>query len=99
MFVCCFWRKNVFLRVFISSLSVVRYIEEREREVRSRNVFMIVFNGSMEYRVCVCDASLMGKERNKETKWSYERVEKAARVVGLARDHVRRSLAKVVFAV
>ena len=41
-----FWQRNVFLRVFISSLGVVRYIEERE--VRCRNVFMIVFNGSME---------------------------------------------------
>ena len=60
---------------------------------------MIVFNGSMEYLVCVCAASLVGKERSKETKWSYERVEKAARVVGRARDYVRRSLAKVVFAV
>ena len=44
----------------------------------------------MEYRVCVCAASLVGKERSKETKWSYERVEKAARVVGRARDYVRR---------
>ena len=26
----------------------------------------------------------------KETKWSYERVEKAVRVVGRARDYVRR---------
>ena len=33
MFVIVFRRRNVFLRVFISSLSVVRYIEEREREV------------------------------------------------------------------
>ena len=60
--------------MFISSLSVVRYIEERE--VRSRNVFMIVFNGSMEIRVCVCAASFVGKERSKGTKWSYGRVEK-----------------------
>ena len=60
---------------------------------------MKVFNGSMEYLVCVCAASLVGKERSKETKWSYERVQKAAHVVGRARDYVRRSLAKVVFAV
>ena len=40
-----------------------------------------------------------GKERSKETKWSYERVEKAAHVVGRARDCVCCSLAKVVFAV
>ena len=44
----------------------------------------------MEYRVCVCAASLVGKERSKETKWSYERVELAACVVGRARDYVRR---------
>ena len=59
----------------------------------------IVFNGSMEYSVCVCAASLVEKDRSKETKWSYERGEKTARVVGHARDYVRRSLAKVVFAV
>ena len=53
----------------------------------------------MEYRVCVCAARLLGKERSKETKWSYERVEKAVRVVRRARDYVRRSLAKVAFAV
>ena len=48
----------------------------------------------MEYRVCVCPASLVGKERSKETKWSYEIVEKAARVVERARDYVRRMLQK-----
>ena len=53
----------------------------------------------MEYLVCVCAASLVGKERSKETKWIYERVKIAARVVGLARGYVRRILAKVVFAV
>ena len=36
---------------------------------------------------------------SKETKWSYEKVEKAARIVGRARDCVRRSLAKAMFAV
>ena len=51
---------------------------------------MIVFIGSMEYRVCVCAASLVGKERSKETKWSYARVVCTARVVGRARDYVRR---------
>ena len=51
---------------------------------------MIVFNGSMGYRVCVCAASLIGKERSKETKWSYDRVEKAAHVVGRERDYVCR---------
>ena len=44
----------------------------------------------MEYWVCVCAASLMGKERSKETKWSYERVEIAECVVGRAKDYVRR---------
>ena len=36
---------------------------------------------------------------SKETKWRYEKVEKAARIVGRARDCVRRSLAKFLFAV
>ena len=36
---------------------------------------------------------------SKEAKWSYEKVEIAAWVVGHARDCVRRSLAKVLFAV
>ena len=53
----------------------------------------------MEYWVCVCAVSLVGEEISKETKWSYEKVEKAARIVGRARDCVRRSLAKVLFAV
>ena len=57
------------------------------------------FIGSMENVVCVCAASLVEKERCKETKWSYEKVEIAACVVGRARDCVRRSLAKVMFAV
>ena len=33
---------------------------------------------------------------SKETKWRYDRVEKAARVVGRARGCVRRSLAKAM---
>ena len=49
---------------------------------------MIGFISSMEYRVCVSAASLVGKERSKETKWSYERVKIAACVVGSARDYV-----------
>ncbi len=36
---------------------------------------------------------------SKEAKWSYEKVEKAARIVGRAKDCVRCSLAKVLFAV
>ena len=43
----------------------------------------------MEYLVCVCAASLVGKERSKETNWSYEKVEIAASVVGHTRDYVR----------
>ena len=35
----------------------------------------------------------------KETKWRYDRVEKAARIVGPTRDCVHRSLVKVLFAV
>ena len=50
----------------------------------------------MENRVCVCAVSLVA---SKETKWSYEKVEKAARIVGRARDCVRRNLAKVLFVV
>ena len=59
----------------------------------------IVFIYSMEYLVFFCAASLVGEVVSKETKWSYEKVEKAARIVGRARDGVRRSLAKVLFAV
>ena len=53
----------------------------------------------MEYLVCFCAASLVGEKLSEETKWSYEKVEKAACIVGRARDCVRRSLAKVLFAV
>ena len=59
----------------------------------------IVLFGSMENVVWVCAASFVEKERCKETKWRYDRVEKAARIVGRVRDCVRRSLAKVLFAV
>ena len=53
----------------------------------------------MEYLVCFCAASLVGEEISKETKWRYDRVEKAAGTVGHARDCVHRSLAKVMFAI
>ena len=36
----------------------------------------IVFICSKEYRVCVCAASLVEKERSKGMKWRYDRVEK-----------------------
>ena len=48
----------------------------------------------MENVVCVCAASLIGKV-SKETKWRYDRVEKAVHIVGCVRDCVRCSLAKV----
>ena len=54
----------------------------------------------MEIVVCVCAARLgVSKIVSKETKWSYEKVEKvemAACVVGRARGCVRRSLAKAM---
>ena len=53
----------------------------------------------MEYRVCTYAASLVGKERSKETKWSYERVEIAVCVVGRAREVRSQNVAKVIFAV
>ena len=58
----------------------------------------IGFICSMEYLVCICAASLVGKERSRVTKWSYENVEIAARIVGRARDCVRLELTKVMFA-
>ena len=59
---------------------------------------MKVLIGSMENRVCVCAASLVGKERSKETKWSNERVEIAASVVGRTREVCSQYVAKVMFA-
>ena len=55
----------------------------------------------MEYRVClcVCAASLVEKERYKETKWRYDRVEKAACIVGRARELCSPYGAKVLFTV
>ena len=53
----------------------------------------------MEYLVCFCAASTIGEVVSKETKWSYEKVEKAVRIFGRARDCVHRSLVKVLFAV
>ena len=59
----------------------------------------IVFNCGMEYLVCFCAASLVEKERSKETEWSYEKVEIAACVVGRAREVCSQYAAKVMFAV
>ena len=72
----------------------------KKQDADSRSVFLgIVFIYSMEYLVCFCAASLIGEVVSKDTKWSYEKVEKVARIVGRARDCVRRSFAKVLFAV
>ena len=59
---------------------------------------MNAFNGSIEYRFYVSAASLVGKERSKEMKWSYERVEIAACVVGRAREVCSQYVAKVMVA-
>ena len=90
---------SCFLIKFVvpSLIVVVRYIKEKVQDVRSRNMFLrIVFICSMENVVCVCAANLEGKVVSKETKWSYE---KAGCIFGRARDCVRCSLAKVLFAV
>ena len=81
------------------SLVVVRYIKEKVQNVEVEMFLGIVFIFSMEYLVCSCATSLIGEVVSKETKWSYEKVEKSAHIVGRARDCVRRSLAKVLFAV
>ena len=62
-------------------------------------MFVVSFYWLVEYRVCVCAASLVEKEISKETEWSYGRVEKAARIVGRVRDSIHRRLAKVFFAI
>ena len=59
----------------------------------------IVFNCSMEYLVCVCAASPIGEEISEETKWSYEKVEIAACVVGRVREVCSQYVAKVTFAI
>ena len=53
----------------------------------------------MEYCICFCAACLVKRKDIKETKWRYDRVEKAPGIVGRARDCLRRSLAKGLFAV
>ena len=78
------------------SLKLVRYGKEKVQDVEVEMFLRIVFICSMENVVCVCAASLVV---SKETKWRYDRVVKAARIVGRARDCVRRSLAKAIFAV
>ena len=62
-------------------------------------VLGIVFIYSMDYLVCFCAASLVGKVVSKETKWSYEEVEIAACVVRRAREVCSQYVAKVLFAI
>ena len=69
------------------------------QDVEVKMFLGIGFNGSMEYIVCVYAASLMGKERSKETKWSYKKVEIAACVVGHAREVCSQYVVKVMFAI
>ena len=66
---------------------------------KSKCFYDSFFICSMEYLVFVCGKVSWKKERCKETKWRYDRVEKAERIVGRARDCVHRSLAKAMFAV
>ena len=69
----------------------------KKQDADSRNGFLrIVFICSMENVVCVWAESLVV---SKETKWKCDRVEKTARIVGRARDCIRCSLAKAMFAV
>ena len=92
---CCFLAK--FVR---PSLKLVGYIKEGRSKMPIVEMFLgIVFICSMENVVCVCAASLVEMVVSVETKWSYEKLEKAARIIGRARDCVRRCLAKVLFAV
>ena len=66
---------------------------------RSKCVFRNSFylqHGIFSLLLCCNSRRKVG---SKETKWSYEKVVKAARIVGRARDCVWRSLAKVLFAV
>ena len=86
---CCFLAK--FVRLL---LKLVGYIKEKIQDVQSQNVFLrMVFICSMEYLVCFCAASLVV---SKETKWRYDRVEKAACIVGHVRDCVCCSLVKAM---
>ena len=62
-----------------------------------QSVYSTVFSGWNI--VCFCAASLVEKERCKETKWRYDRVEKAVRIVGRVRELCSPYGAKVRFAV
>ena len=66
---CVFTLSCFFANCVIPSLIVVRYIKERSFKMYEVEMFLgIVFFCSMEYRICVCAASLVEKERSKETK-------------------------------
>ena len=79
---------------------VVSYIKVRSFKMsKSKCVFKNSFylqHGKCSLRLC-CKSHR--KVVIKETKWSYEKVEKAVRIVRRARDCVWCSLAKVLFAV
>ena len=75
------------------------YKGEKFQDIEVEMFLGIVFICNMEYRVCVCAASLVEKERCKDTKWRYDRVEKAAHIAGRAKDCVHCSLTKVLFAI
>ena len=91
----CFLTKCV-----IPSLIVVRYVKERSSKMYEVEMFLgIVFICSMENVVCVRATSLVEKERSKETKWSFEKVEITACVVGRAREVCSLYGVKVRFAV
>ena len=67
----CVFRLNCFL-----AKNGKAYKGESSKMYEVEMFLGIGFNCSMENRVSVFAASLVGKERNKETKWSYGRVEK-----------------------
>ena len=108
---CCFSEENgvrclcvftliCFLAKFVRySLKLVENIKEKVQDVEVEMCLCLVFICSMENVVCCCAASLIGEIVSKETKWRYDRVEKAVRVMGHAKDCIRCSLAKAMFAV
>ena len=77
----CFWRRNVFLRVCVIPLIVI----VNKGGWRSKTKMPLAFTWRFLMEECnkeftfILQVSLEG---NKGTIWSYERVEKAARVVG-----------------
>ena len=80
---------SCFLAKFVRpTLKLIGYMKEKVQDVEVEMFLGIVFICSMEYLVCVCAASLLGEVVSIETKWGYEKVEKAAHIVGHVRDCV-----------